>query len=54
MASLKDGDSGLVVAEQVEELVCELWCPQFDGQHCVESLEVADGGDCPGVPLAGR
>ena len=30
--SLKDGDSGLVVTEQVEELVCQLWGPQLDGQ----------------------
>ena len=46
LASLKDGDSGLVVAEQVEELVHELWGPQFDDQCCVENLELTDGG-CP-------
>ena len=31
LAHLKDGDGGLVVAEQVEELVCELWGPQLNG-----------------------
>ena len=41
---MKDGDSGLVVTEQVEELVCELWCPKLDGQCGVESLKVADEG----------
>ena len=41
-ASLKDGDSSLVVAELVDELVCELRSPQLDGQCGVESLEVAD------------
>ena len=35
-AALKDEDSGLVVAEQVEELVHELWGPQLDGQCSIE------------------
>ena len=43
-AGLEDGDSGLVVAEQVEKLVCELWDRQLDGQCGVKSLEVAGGG----------
>ena len=43
LSSLKYGNSGLVVADQVEELVCKLWGPQLDGQCGVESLEVADG-----------
>ena len=42
LAGLKDGDSGLVVAEQVEQLVHELWSPQLDGQCGIESLGVAD------------
>ena len=41
-AGLKDGDNGLVVAEQVDEFVRELRIPQLDGQCDVESLEVAD------------
>ena len=41
---LKDGDGGLVVAEQGDELVCELRSPQLDGQFGVESLKVADEG----------
>ena len=49
-ASLKDGDRGLVVAEQVDELVCEVWGPQLDGQHGIESLEVADDGFVPEYP----
>ena len=49
-AGLKDGDSSLVVAEQVEELVCELWGPQLDRQCGVESLEVADGRVGPEYP----
>ena len=28
LAGLKDDDSGLVIAEQVDELVCELGSPQ--------------------------
>ena len=44
LAGLKDDDSRLVVAEQVEELVHELWGPELDGQCGVERLEVADGG----------
>ena len=43
-ASLKDGESGLVVGEQVDELVRELRSPQLDGQCGVESLEMADEG----------
>ena len=43
-AGLKDGDCGLVVAEQVDELVCEMRSPQLDGQCSVESLKVADEG----------
>ena len=43
-ADLKDGDSCLVVTEQVEELVHELWGPQLDDQCSIESLEVADEG----------
>ena len=43
LAGLEDGDSAMVVAKQVEELVCELWGPQFDGQSGIESLEVTDG-----------
>ena len=31
VARLKDGDNGLVVAEQVKELVRELWGSQLDG-----------------------
>ena len=49
-ASLKDGDSGLVVAEQVEKLVHKLWGPQLDGQCGDESLEVADGVVVPEYP----
>ena len=49
-ASLKYGDSGLVVAEQVEELVCKLWGPQLDGQCGVEIFEVADGWVVPEYP----
>ena len=40
---VQDGDSGLVVAEQLEELVCELWGPQLDGQSGIESHKVIDG-----------
>ena len=43
-ACLKDGDSGLVVAEQVDKLMHELWGPQLGGQCGVDSLEVADWG----------
>ena len=46
-ASLKDGDSGLVVAEQVNELVRALGSPQLDGQCDVESLEMAVEGVVP-------
>ena len=46
-AGLKDGDSSLVVADQVEELVRKLWGPQLDGQCGVECLEVADEGVVP-------
>ena len=49
-ASLKDDDSGLVIAEQVEELVCELGSPQFDGQSGIESLEVTNGRVGPECP----
>ena len=41
-AGLKDGDCSLVVAEEVNELVGELWSPQLDGQCDVESLKMAD------------
>ena len=27
-----------------EELVCKLCGPHLDGQHCIDSLEMADGG----------
>ena len=37
-ASLKDDDSILAIAEQVENLVCELGRPQLDGQSGTESL----------------
>ena len=50
LAGLKDGDSGLVVAEQVEQLVHKLWGPQLDGQCGVESLELADEGAVPEYP----
>ena len=50
LAGLKVGDSSLVVAEQVEELVHELCGPQFDGQCSVETLEVADDGVVPEYP----
>ena len=50
LASLKDCDSCLDVAEQVEELVHELWGPQLDGQCGVESFEVADEGVFPEYP----
>ena len=49
-ASLKDGDRGLVVAEQVEQLVRKLWSPQLDVQCIVESLEVTDEGVVPEYP----
>ena len=41
-AGLKDGDSSLVVAEEVNELVGELRSPQLDGQCSIESLKIAD------------
>ena len=41
-AGLKDVDSGLVVTDEVNELVHELRSPQLDGQCGVESLEIAD------------
>ena len=41
-ASMKDDDSRLVIAEQVDELVCELWSPQLDGQSGIESLELTN------------
>ena len=50
LAGLKDGDRGLVVTEQVEELVRKLWGPQLDGQHGVESLKVVDGVVVPEYP----
>ena len=49
-ASLKDCESSLVIAKQVEELVHELWGPQLDGKCGVESLEVAAGGVAPEYP----
>ena len=49
-ASLEDFDSGLVVAEQVEQLVFELWCPQVDGQSYIERLEVTDRRVGPEYP----
>ena len=42
--------SGLVVGEQAEELVHELWGTQLDGQCVIESLEVADEGLVPEYP----
>ena len=47
---LKDGDSGLVVAEQVKDLVDDLWGPQLDVQCGIESLEVQDEGVVPESP----
>ena len=49
-ASVKNGDVGLVVAEQVDELVCKQWIPQLDGQCGFDSLEVADEGVVPECP----
>ena len=46
-AGLKDGDCGLVVTEQFDEIVHKLRIPQLDGQGGVESLEVADEGIVP-------
>ena len=37
-AGLEDDDTSLDVAEQGEELVCELGSPQLDGQSGIESL----------------
>ena len=42
-AGLGDDDKILVVAEQVEDLVCELRSQQLDGQSGIESLEVTNG-----------
>ena len=43
-------DSGMVVTDQVEELVHELWGPPLDGQCDFESLGVADEGVVPEYP----
>ena len=41
-AGLKDGDSGLGVTEQVDELAREVRSPQLDGLCGIESFEMAD------------
>ena len=47
LAGQKDDDNILVIAEQVDELVCELGSPQLDGQSGVESLKVTNGRVAP-------
>ena len=42
-ASLEDDDSILVIAEHVEEVLCELGIPQLAGQSGIESLKVING-----------
>ena len=42
LAGLKD-ESNMVIAEQVDELVCELGSPQLDGQRGIEILKVING-----------
>ena len=49
-ASLKDDDCSLIIAEQMEKLVCELGIPQLDGQSGIESLEVTNGRVTPEYP----
>ena len=48
------GDSGLVVADQVYDLVRELRSPQLDGHCSVESVEVADEWVVPEYPKGGK
>ena len=50
LAGLEDDDSSLFIAEQVEEVVCELRHPQLDGHTGVESLEVTDERVAPEYP----
>ena len=47
---LKDDDSSLVIAEQVDELVCKLGSQQLDGQSGIESLKVTHGRVAPEYP----
>ena len=49
-ASLEDYESSLVIAEQVEKLVCKLRSPQLDGQSSIESLEVTNWRVAPKYP----
>ena len=46
-SSLKDDDCILIIAEQVEKLVCKLGSPQLEGHSGIESIEVTNGRVVP-------